>query len=122
MAGAAWLSPLLCSPVEEIETRADHWREALNSAGITCTIEDNHSVVGGGSLPGQYLPTNVLKIKVPSHDATSRKLPECSTPDIVRHEDDHINIALQHFFVGIKTGKALIFRHLHFLADFGVVF
>ena len=48
---------MIASPLAEIERRARRWRRALRRDGVTAEIVDGESTVGGGSLPGQTLPT-----------------------------------------------------------------
>jgi L-seryl-tRNA(Ser) seleniumtransferase len=45
---------------EAIAERARRWRQRLGDAGIAAEAEEAQSTVGGGSLPGEALPTTVL--------------------------------------------------------------
>jgi L-seryl-tRNA(Ser) seleniumtransferase len=42
---------------EEIKQRAEGWAAQLRGRNINCTIEQGRSTIGGGSLPGETLPT-----------------------------------------------------------------
>jgi L-seryl-tRNA(Ser) seleniumtransferase len=48
------------------------------------------STVGGGSLPGETLPTNVLALEVSNPDGFLAKLRHCDPPLIARIENDHV--------------------------------
>lgn len=47
---------------EEIDLRAHAWVAHLRAAGIRCDVMRGESAVGGGSLPGETLPTRLLSI------------------------------------------------------------
>jgi len=54
----------------------------LQETGVPMAVVATESTVGGGSLPGQTLPTQALAIEVPSPDALAARLrhPACSRP------------------------------------------
>ncbi len=67
--------------------RAEKWR---NETGIG-TLERARSAVGGGSLPGQTLPTTVLAIDPPgSPDNFLSLMRNCPTSVVGRIENDHV--------------------------------
>jgi L-seryl-tRNA(Ser) seleniumtransferase len=51
-------------------------------------IVNTVSTVGGGSLPGQTLPTKALAVSIASVDALAEKLRHTEPPVIARIEDD----------------------------------
>lgn len=51
---------MISMPLEEIEERAQKWRQFLGGAA---SIVEGESVVGGGSLPGGTLPTRLVAIR-----------------------------------------------------------
>jgi L-seryl-tRNA(Ser) seleniumtransferase len=71
---------------EQVRARAEAWREALGWGEVI----ESESTVGGGSLPGESLPTHVLSLSVPSPDKFLKRLREQDTPVIARTENDKI--------------------------------
>jgi L-seryl-tRNA(Ser) seleniumtransferase len=57
--------------VDEIEKRADAWSETLRLAGIEAEVLPGLSTVGGGSLPGETLPTRLVALRVASPDTVA---------------------------------------------------
>jgi L-seryl-tRNA(Ser) seleniumtransferase len=53
---------------DEIEKRANAWSERLGLAGIDAEVLPGLSTVGGGSLPGETLPTRLVALRVDSPD------------------------------------------------------
>ena len=47
---------------DELRERVEAWRRALLQDGIACHMVETYSMIGGGSLPGQSLPTVALAI------------------------------------------------------------
>ena len=48
---------MLAAPLDELRRRADAWAEALRAHGLPAAVVEGESTVGGGSLPGETLPT-----------------------------------------------------------------
>lgn len=65
---------MIAMPVEAIEGRAQAWASLLAEAGAEVSVVDGRSTVGGGSLPGETLPTKLVAIQVPSPDDLARRL------------------------------------------------
>jgi L-seryl-tRNA(Ser) seleniumtransferase len=59
---------MIATPAEEIRTRAQRWLERLVASGMEAELLPGESAVGGGSLPGETLPTWLLSVK-PSRGA-----------------------------------------------------
>ncbi|GAC1466280.1 MAG: L-seryl-tRNA(Sec) selenium transferase [Ktedonobacteraceae bacterium] len=55
---------------EKIHRRATHWVTQLQEHGIAARIQRGESTIGGGSLPGETLPTTLVAI-----DATRTRVP-----------------------------------------------
>ena len=71
----------------EITDRASKWRAKIG----TGEIEQARSAIGGGSLPGQTLPTSVLTIDpVGSADSFAANLRRSPTPVVARIGNDQI--------------------------------
>ena len=60
---------MISAPRAAIEERAERWRSALAlTAGAGAGVEPSQSMIGGGSLPGESLPTAVLALRGPALD------------------------------------------------------
>jgi len=79
----------------ELKERAQQWAMRLSEAGATCKVEKSASAIGGGSLPGETLPTWVVSITPASRDGASSEqeagriaamLRQSSTPVVARVE------------------------------------
>ncbi|HRO92051.1 MAG TPA: L-seryl-tRNA(Sec) selenium transferase, partial [Promineifilum sp.] len=49
-------------PLDEIAAEAESWAAQLRGRGIAATTAPDESYVGGGSLPGESLPTRVVVV------------------------------------------------------------
>lgn len=76
---------------EEIRTRAERLRKSI---GIGEVIE-GRSTIGGGSLPGETLPTWLLARKVNRSNTFLEKLRQADPPLIARVEKDQVLIDLR---------------------------
>lgn len=81
---------MIAAPVQQLNRRANRWRRILVSAGLVAEVISAWSTVGGGSLPGQQLPTRVLAVKTPAPNAAAAQLRALATPVIARVEDDRL--------------------------------
>lgn len=52
---------ITATPVQ-LHARASEWAGELTQLGLTCGVEEGQSTVGGGSLPGDTLPTVLLAL------------------------------------------------------------
>ncbi len=77
---------MISQPLENILSRAEHWCDVLQAGEI---IEGN-SMVGGGSLPGESLPSALLALKVKKPSLFLKKLRELPLPIIARIVDDRV--------------------------------
>ncbi len=75
---------MIAAPVEELEAWANRWAGELGKHGIEAMVMEAQSAVGGGSLPGQTLPTKALALCAPSADALAARLRASTPPVIVR--------------------------------------
>ena len=83
---------MISMPIETLAELAQHWADELTQAGKACDVVDSDSVVGGGSLPGETLPTKVLAIPVKSTDQAADWLRRHDPPVIMRREEDHLMV------------------------------
>jgi len=77
---------MISQPLAEIERRAAAWQAALGRG----TVVDGESTVGGGSLPGEILPTKLLALRVKSPNAAAAKLRTLPAPIIARVADNQV--------------------------------
>jgi L-seryl-tRNA(Ser) seleniumtransferase len=81
---------MISASVDNLEQRARSWQSRLIAAGFDCDVIDTFSAVGGGSLPGESLPTRALAIRFAHADEAARQLRTSSPHVIVRIEDDQV--------------------------------
>jgi L-seryl-tRNA(Ser) seleniumtransferase len=88
---------MLSLSVEDIESRASHIARQLTAAGglnIRVELVDGFSAIGGGSAPGERLPTRLITIDASSSglsaDALLTKLREHDPPVIARIDHDRV--------------------------------
>ena len=79
---------MLALPLEHLERRAKAWVRRLTAAGIDAQVIEGRSAAGGGSLPGETVPTCLAAIAVPSPDLLAARLRENEPPVIARIEND----------------------------------
>jgi len=71
---------------EQIRRTAERWTKNIGHGEVTAS----ESTVGGGSLPGESMPTFVLSINVKSPNKFMEKLHRQQPPIIARTENDRI--------------------------------
>ncbi|MBI4314591.1 MAG: L-seryl-tRNA(Sec) selenium transferase [Chloroflexi bacterium] len=76
---------MIAMPLPEIEARANRWAQAWGGE-----VVDGQSTVGGGSLPGETLPTKLVALSVRSPNKFLAKLRAAPTPVIARVEGDRV--------------------------------
>ncbi len=57
---------MMARPLESLERQSEQWRERLAQSWPGATTQAGLSTVGGGSLPGETLPTCLLALPVPA--------------------------------------------------------
>ncbi|MBT6151186.1 MAG: L-seryl-tRNA(Sec) selenium transferase, partial [Chloroflexi bacterium] len=72
--------------VDSINKRVRNWIKVLKTGELI----EGDSAVGGGSLPGELLPTYLLSIKVEKPEKIMKKLRQQEPPIIARVQDDRI--------------------------------
>ncbi len=81
---------MIAAPVDALNRRARRWARALGPPAI---VVDGHSMVGGGSLPEEGLPTRLLAIPSRpklSAEALARRLRSHRPPVVARIERDTV--------------------------------
>ena len=86
---------MISMPLTLIEERAEAWRATLGSAaGLEATIESGRSAIGGGSLPGETLPTRLLALSCHAApggpEGVIRRLRQGTPPVVARIEEDRV--------------------------------
>ena len=71
---------------ETLKARAEHWQRETASGEVVPA----ESTVGGGSLPGENLPTYVLSLDIPKPDTFLARLRKQSPAIIARTENDRV--------------------------------
>lgn len=79
---------MISMDIDEIQARARHWQRMLRGAQII----NGESTVGGGSLPGERLPTRLIALDVKKPDQFLARLRKSRPPIIARVEDDRVLI------------------------------
>jgi L-seryl-tRNA(Ser) seleniumtransferase len=73
-----------------LQKRARTWVRKLRGLGVQASVLAGHSTVGGGSLPGETLPTRLVALDAASPDAVAARLRSGEPPVISRIEDDRL--------------------------------
>ncbi len=84
---------MMAATVDPLRQRVESWRQTLQEeipAAVTLDVVDARSTVGGGSLPGQTLPTTALAITVEAVDGLADRLRHTDPPIIARIEDNRL--------------------------------
>ena len=82
-------------PLGEIETRARWLVTGLREEGLGAELEDSRSAIGGGSLPGQTLPTVVVCLDTPSVAEYAARIRTGQPPVVARVERDRLVVDLR---------------------------
>ena len=85
---------MIARPPDEIAAEAEAWAERLRAAGLDAATAPDVSFVGGGSLPGESLPTCVVVIDPgrASVDELAARLRAAPTPVIGRIHDGRLRL------------------------------
>jgi L-seryl-tRNA(Ser) seleniumtransferase len=76
-----------------VERRARGWVRRLGGLGVEAHLLPGRSTVGGGSLPGETLPTRLVALVVPataSVDGAAARLRRGDPPVVARIQDDRL--------------------------------
>ena len=77
---------MISTPLEALLSRAETWASAVGQGEVVA----GESTVGGGSLPGETLPTCLLAISSKSPDRLLARLRQSHPPIIARLQDDRL--------------------------------
>lgn len=81
---------MISADVATLTERAQRWLTQLHAAQITGAIIPGESAVGGGSLPGEVLPTVLLAIRQDAPDAVAAQLRRQNPPVICRIQHNQL--------------------------------
>ncbi len=81
---------MIAMPLDALAARAASWAAALHGEGIPATVVQASSTVGGGSLPGETLPTRALALACPSPDRLAAALRSANPPVVGRIAEGQI--------------------------------
>lgn len=81
---------MISASVNALTERVQGWLAQLHAAGITGEIVPGESAVGGGSLPGETLPTVLLAIRQDAPDAVAARLRHQPVPVVCRIQRDQL--------------------------------
>jgi L-seryl-tRNA(Ser) seleniumtransferase len=81
---------MIATTLETLTHRAETWVGRLAKAGIQSHVIEGRSAVGGGSLPGETLPTQLVALRESSPDRLATILRQAEPPVIARVEDEQL--------------------------------
>ena len=81
---------MIAVAAEQVRGRAAAWQRRLQGQGIDCAVWPGESAVGGGSLPGETLPTFVLAVATPAADTAAARLRQGAPAIVCRIQQDHL--------------------------------
>jgi L-seryl-tRNA(Ser) seleniumtransferase len=81
---------MISATPEAIRGRATEWSTFLRNAGVAADVEEGESAVGGGSLPGETLPTWLLALVVPQPESIATALRGLSPAIVCRIQKDRL--------------------------------
>ena len=86
---------MISLPLSEIQAQAIEFAQQLDAAGFEASVIDGQSTIGGGSLPGETLPTELVALNVPNPDDFLARLRRGDPPVVARIENDRVLIDLR---------------------------
>lgn len=81
---------MISAPAADLRRRAQAWADQLRGLDVSVKVQPAESTVGGGSLPGETLPTYVLAIAVESPDSLAAALRASEPPVITCIEKEQV--------------------------------
>src|SRR5579884_3476228 len=66
---------MIAAPAGSVRERAEEWRARAAGHGIRANLETGESTIGGGSLPGETLPTTLIELPVTIRASALRRQP-----------------------------------------------
>ena len=81
---------MISAKPDDLDTRAKKWTERLRASNLDVSVIDAESTVGGGSLPGETLPTRAVAIAVSAPDDFAARLRYNTPPIVARIEENRV--------------------------------
>jgi L-seryl-tRNA(Ser) seleniumtransferase len=81
---------MIAATPELLRARAAQWQTSLAERGVISNVIPGESTVGGGSLPGEVLPTVLLAAPATNPDHIARMLRRYDPPVVCRIQQDHL--------------------------------
>jgi L-seryl-tRNA(Ser) seleniumtransferase len=84
---------MIAAAPAELQARAARWQAHLAAHGLAAEVWSGESAVGGGSLPGETLPTALLALACPAGDtpdALAARLRQGDPAVVCRIQKDHL--------------------------------
>jgi L-seryl-tRNA(Ser) seleniumtransferase len=81
---------MISQPLADVEREARAFAGQLRAAGFTAEVIDGQSTIGGGSLPGETLPTKLVALSVDNPDDFLARLRRGDPPVVARIENDRV--------------------------------
>jgi L-seryl-tRNA(Ser) seleniumtransferase len=77
---------MISEPLQQVKSRAENWIDAIGQGDLV----EGKSTIGGGSLPGETLPTWLVAISVRHPNNMLSLLRKSLPPIIARLEEDRV--------------------------------
>ena len=82
---------MIAAPLRLLQVGAERWATRVQGLGLpAATVWAGESAVGGGSLPGETLPTALLAVPHPAAEDAAAALRAASPPVGCRIRKDHL--------------------------------
>nr|MCU0482076.1 L-seryl-tRNA(Sec) selenium transferase [Anaerolineae bacterium] len=81
---------MLARSLDDLTAQAKQWAEVFINIGMSAEVIAGESTVGGGSLPGETLPSILVSLTVDKPDAFLAQLRALPMPIIARIMDDKV--------------------------------
>jgi L-seryl-tRNA(Ser) seleniumtransferase len=81
---------MIAQPADELAARAAGWAATLRGQGIPALVVAAHSTIGGGSLPGEVLPTHALALAPAAPEKFAAALRAGQPPVVARIAGDRV--------------------------------
>lgn len=78
---------MICAPAAEVEERARNWAAACP---LPCAVQPSRTMIGGGSLPEEGVPTSVLAVEHPRPLLLASRLRGGAPPIVARVEEGRV--------------------------------
>jgi L-seryl-tRNA(Ser) seleniumtransferase len=88
---------MLVESQEEVRARAEQLAERVRPLGFEVAVSEGVSLVGGGSAPGETIPTVLLLVSLPGFSASrlETRLRQHNPPVLARTENDRVVMDLR---------------------------